>query len=376
MFDKLTKIVKFVVIMKHNNHELYMRRALELAKLAIGHTSPNPAVGAIIVNNGQIIGEGWHRQYGGAHAEVNAINSVADKKLLPNSTIYVTLEPCAHWGKTPPCCDLIIAHKIPCVVIGTIDPFAKVDGQGIRRMKKAGIEVITNILEKECKQINAPFFTTHTLKRPYIILKWAQTADRYMDIIRTAETPSKWFTGNGCRAIVHRMRSQNNAIMVGTNTVILDNPTLTTRSYFGKNPIRITIDKNLILPVTANIFDNQAQTILFTTTENIQKAIDKFAHQTNITVLPLNYSTETLPQIITHLYNNNIQSLIVEGGPTLLNSFISQKLFDKVVIFESPQTLTQIYNSSESAGLHAPILNISSKEEINSKKFGCKILVL
>jgi diaminohydroxyphosphoribosylaminopyrimidine deaminase / 5-amino-6-(5-phosphoribosylamino)uracil reductase len=224
-------------------HQKYIKRCIELAKNGLGTTYPNPLVGSVIVYNEEIIGEGWHRKSGEPHAEVNAINSVKDKSLLSKSTIYVSLEPCSHFGKTPPCCDLIIANKIPNVVIGTIDPFAKVSGSGIKKLIEAGKNVTIGILEDECKELNKRFFTFHTKKRPYIILKWAESSAGFIAPIFKEKQEPIWITNSFSRQLVHKWRSEEQAILVGTQTVLDDNPKLNTRDWNGQNPIRIILDR-------------------------------------------------------------------------------------------------------------------------------------
>ena len=242
-------------------HEKYIKRCIELAKNGLGTTYPNPLVGSVIVYNKEIIGEGWHQKAGDGHAEVNAINSVKNKSLLSKATIYVSLEPCSHFGKTPPCCDLIIANDIPNVVIGTIDPFAKVAGNGIKKLLEAEKNVTIGILEDECNELNKRFFTFHTKKRPYIILKWAESQDGFIAPLKREKQESVWITNEFSRQLVHKWRSEEEAILVGTNTVMEDNPTLTVRDWIGTNPIRIVLDQNNRITKEFHIFDNQAKTL-------------------------------------------------------------------------------------------------------------------
>jgi diaminohydroxyphosphoribosylaminopyrimidine deaminase/5-amino-6-(5-phosphoribosylamino)uracil reductase len=225
---------------------IFMKRCLELASKAEGMTYPNPMVGSVIVHEGKIIGEGFHLKAGGPHAEVNAINSVSDKSKLKDSTLYVNLEPCSHFGKTPPCADLIIANSVPRVVIGTLDTSEKVSGQGLSRLKNAGCEVITGVLEKECRRLNRRFFTFHEKNRPYITLKWAQSADGYLDMIRTSDqnTGPNWITGNPERVLVHRWRAGEQAILVGAGTLRVDNPKLNVREWTGNNPLRLVLSSS------------------------------------------------------------------------------------------------------------------------------------
>ncbi len=323
------------------NETKFMKRALQLAKLGEAEAAPNPMVGAVIVCDGVIIGEGFHQKCGGPHAEVNAVNSVLDKELLAKSTIYVTLEPCSHWGKTPPCADLIIDSKIKKVVIGTIDPFSQVSGRGVQKLKDAGIEVITGVLEDECVSLNAAFFTFHTKKRPYIILKWAQSSDGYIG----AKIPSSkplWFTNYACRVLVHKQRAHSGAVMVGSDTVVSDNPELTVRAFVGKNPLRVTIDRDLKLSDSFNFFDNQAPSLLFTSPQNLENAQKKHP---NTKILPITSSMGSqLPvqQVVDSLYTSGVQSLIVEGGAKLLGEFITAGLWDAAYIYTGAKTLAEV----------------------------------
>jgi diaminohydroxyphosphoribosylaminopyrimidine deaminase/5-amino-6-(5-phosphoribosylamino)uracil reductase len=245
--------------------EKYMKRCLELARFGLGNVAPNPMVGAVIVYNGFIIGEGYHQKYGGAHAEVNAINSVRDKSLLDKSTLYVNLEPCSHFGKTPPCADLIVERKIPKVVIGTMDTFEKVSGRGAAILEKNGIKVCRGCLEKESREINKRFFTFHEKKRPYVILKWAETADGFIDRVREpGQTEPSWITDEIARMLVHKWRTEEQSIMIGTHTAMMDNPRLNVRSWTGKNPVRIVLDRELKLSSVLHIFDQSQPTLVFT----------------------------------------------------------------------------------------------------------------
>ena len=258
------------------NHEVYMRRCLELATLGCGNVAPNPMVGAVLVFNDRVIGEGYHQKYGEAHAEVNCIDSVAeaDKKLISSSTLYVSLEPCAHFGKTPPCADLIIQHKIPRVIIGCRDPFKEVDGKGIEKLKAAGVHIETGILEDDCRELNKRFFSFHTKQRPYVILKWAQTADGFIaatnhppgerTLKESAEKKERLHISNEySNRLVHKWRSEEAAILIGTNTALLDDPELTTRLWPGRSPVRLILDMDLRLPAHLKIFDRSVRTIVF-----------------------------------------------------------------------------------------------------------------
>jgi len=244
--------------------QLFMQRCLDLALLGIGDVAPNPMVGCVIVHEGIVIGEGYHEKYGGPHAEVNAILSVKNPELLAHSTLYVSLEPCAHFGKTPPCSDLIIKNQIPKVVIGTVDPFAEVSGKGIERMRKSGIEVEVGVLEKKCRNLNRRFFTFHEKKRPYIILKWAQTLDGFIDTDRTETQHPTWITNALSKRLVHKQRSEESAILIGTNTAEYDNPALTVREWTGSQPIRMVIDRLGRLDSSLQIFDGIVPTWVFT----------------------------------------------------------------------------------------------------------------
>ncbi|MBQ5749814.1 MAG: bifunctional diaminohydroxyphosphoribosylaminopyrimidine deaminase/5-amino-6-(5-phosphoribosylamino)uracil reductase RibD [Bacteroidaceae bacterium] len=314
-----------------NIDELYMQRCLQLAGMAEGHTSPNPMVGAVVVCDGRIIGEGYHRRCGEPHAEVNAIASVHDKSLLSRSTIYVSLEPCSHYGKTPPCCDLIIASRIPRVVVGCLDPFPEVSGRGVRRLRDNGIEVITGILEQECWWLNRKFMTFHSLHRPYITLKWAQSSDGYIDREREAHEKATIFSTPTTRAWSHRLRATNDAIIVGTNTVITDNPSLTTRYWSGKNPLRITIDRHGRIPACATILDGSTPTLVINEECNG------------------NTENATIDTLFNYLRERNIHSLIVEGGRELLQTFIDSNMWDEARIEITPTTLGN--------GIKAPRIN-------------------
>ena len=303
-----------------------MQRCLQLATNGIGNVAPNPLVGALVVHQETIIGEGYHIQFGGPHAEVNAINAVVDKEMLKQSTLYVNLEPCSHFGKTPPCASLIVEMGIPRVVIGMQDPFADVNGNGIAVLKKAGVEVICNVLKAECQELNKRFVTFHTKKRPYIILKWAQTRDGFIDKERTTdEAIINWITDDHTRLLVHKWRAEEQAIITGTNTIMKDNPQLTVRDWAGKNPLRLIIDKDLKVAMNAKVFSQDAKTIIFNAKRNLI--------QDRIEYVMLDFSQDILPQIMLFLYNRNMQSLIVEGGRILLQSFIDANLWDEARIF-------------------------------------------
>ena len=339
-----------------NSHEKYMKRCLDLAVQGLGNVAPNPMVGCVIVYNGEIIGEGYHQKYGEAHAEVNAINSVKDKELLKRSTLYVNLEPCSHFGKTPPCADLIIEYKIPAVVIGSIDSNILVSGKGIKKMEAAGIAVTVGISEAECRNLNKRFFTYQEKKRPYIILKWAQTSDGFIDVKRHEESTSKpiQISNSDSKKLLHLWRSQEQAIMIGTNTALFDNPQLTVREVKGKNPLRITIDKWLRIPKHFYLFDRSTPTLVFTTSDE--------PYQPNLEFVKINFEQDIIPQILNELYKRNIQSLIVEGGENILNSFIDSDLWDSARVFISDKKLEK--------GVNAPLIKKEPvvKENISGDK--------
>lgn len=309
--------------------ESFMQRCLDLALLGMGEVAPNPMVGCVIVHKGRIIGEGYHQKFGQAHAEVNAIHAVLSPEWLAQSTLYVSLEPCAHFGKTPPCADLIIKSGIPHVVIGTVDPFVKVAGAGIERMQKAGIKVEVGVLEQQCRELNRRFFTFHNQKRPYIILKWAQTLDGFMDTDRTETQHPTWITNAICKRLVHKQRSQESAILIGTNTAAYDNPALTVREWTGHQPIRMVLDRRLRLDHRLLIFDQKAPTWIFTR--------DEHADAQNLQYIRLDYTTDILPQIMSALYEHQVLSLIVEGGSILLNSFLKAGLWDEAFVYTGNQ---------------------------------------
>ena len=306
---------------EYTRDEVYMARCLQLARFGIGNAAPNPMVGAVIVYNNKIIGEGYHRKCGEAHAEVNAVASVKDESLLENSTMYVSLEPCSHWGRTPPCAELIIQKRIPRVVIGVVDPFSKVSGRGIAMLRKAGVEVKTGVLEKECSDLNRRFFTFQNYNRPYIILKWAQTEDGFIDHIRPSDhniSPLK-ISSEISMIEVHKMRSEESAIMVGTNTAIADNPKLNVRKWDGKSPIRILVDRFGRVSATSALMDGSVPTLVFTEKANYK------VESENLKYIRLESTVNDVYLILKELASENIQSLIVEGGSKLLQSFIDRK---------------------------------------------------
>ncbi len=322
-----------------SNHETYIKRCIEIGKNGLGSTRPNPMVGAVIVHNNKIIGEGFTSAYGGSHAEVNAIHSVSDQTLLKSCTLYVTLEPCSHFGKTPPCSDLIIKHNIPNVVIGCIDDNEQVAGRGITKLRKHGCHVTVGVLEKECRVHHKRFFTFHNKKRPYIILKWAATTDGFIAPETKDNKKPVWITNSYSRQLVHKWRTEEQAILVGTNTVKQDNPTLTARDWKGNHPVRVVIDKTNKLSKTLNIFNSDAPTICIDNTI-------------------VDFSKPIAKQICDTLYKHGINSIIIEGGTQTIQTFIDENLWDEARIFTG--------NNLFSSGTQAPEFtgNLISEETI------------
>lgn len=340
-----------------------MYRCLELAKLAAGNVAPNPMVGAVLVNDGEIIGEGYHQKFGEAHAEVNCINSVRgeDKHLIAKSTLYVSLEPCSHFGKTPPCTDQIIKNKIPKVVIACKDVYKEVDGKGSKNLQKCGIEVITGVLEKECTELNKRFFTFHQKQRPYIILKWAESANNKIGISPLPSpsrlllgerelTPRTFISNEYSNRLVHKWRSEEAAILVGTNTALSDDPLLTTRLWHGNNPIRLVIDMNHRLPPHLKIFNKESRTIIFNKHKN--------GDEGNLTFYKIN-GEDVLTQILRSLHELQIQSVLVEGGAKLIQSFIDAGLWDEARIICNEQLI--IENGIDAPGLKNSVLQKQEK---------------
>ena len=315
-----------------NKHEKYINRCIELAKNGLGTTYPNPLVGSVIVYEDKIIGEGWHKKAGKAHAEVNAINSVEDKTLLSKATIYVSLEPCSHFGKTPPCADLIVTHKIPNVVIGTVDPNEKVAGKGIAKLLEAGINVTVGILEEQCNDLNKRFFTFHNKKRPYIILKWAETADGFiapsklLKQVQHDKLKPVWITNKYSRQLVHKWRTEEQAILVGTKTVLDDNPSLTARDFSGYNPVRIVLDKSGKIDTKFHVKDNSVKTIFLTENESLISSENCIYEQCS-------FDENLIENTLNILVKHQIQSVIIEGGSKTLQSFIDKNLWDEARIF-------------------------------------------
>lgn len=328
----------------NSSHISHMQRALTIAEKGLGSVSPNPMVGCVIVKDGEIIAEGYHQKYGEAHAEVNAIQQLPNTIHPSECTLYVTLEPCSHYGKTPPCCDLIISKGFKKVVVCNTDSNPLVGGKGIERMQKAGIEVITGILEKEGRFLNRRFFTFHEKKRPYILLKWAQTADGFISQWPLPATKSdNWISGPEAQKAVHQMRSEEDAILVGKQTVLADNPALTTRLVNGKNPVRLVIAEELAFDPTLAVFDMEARTLIFNEKENKKAG--------NCEWIQVNFEENGLGQILDHLTRQNIASFIVEGGSQTLNSFIKSNLWDEMHVFVNP-------NKSFGTGIKAPVANL------------------
>lgn len=314
----------------------FMERCLQLARKGEGFTKPNPLVGAVIVHNDRIIGEGFHRHYGEAHAEVNAIASVKESSLLPESTLYVSLEPCAHFGKTPPCAALVIDKKIPRVVVATVDPNPKVSGKGIAMMREQGIEVVTGMMEEEARALNRFFFVNQLYNRPFLILKWAQSNDGFMDHHRTAgDGKAPVIISNTLtHSIVHKLRTEVQGIMVGTQTALLDNPQLTARKWFGDNPTRVVIDRENKIPANSALFDPSAPTIVFTAS-----IPDNYRQKENVKYIEIDFSGDLNLQIIEKLFDEKIYSLLIEGGARLLSSFIAKEMWDEAYVEVSEKKL-------------------------------------
>lgn len=339
------------------NHEKYIQRCLQLAKNGIGTTRPNPSVGAVIVHKNKIIGEGFTSPYGGPHAEVNAINSVQNQELLKETTIYVTLEPCSHHGKTPPCADLIIEKGIPNIVIGSVDTNSLVAGKGIERLKKAGRNVIVGVCEEACKEHHKRFFTVQNKKRPYIILKWAETKDGFIAPLTKDEQKPVWISNAYSQQLVHKWRSKEHAILVGTNTVIADNPSLTVRSWSGNNPVRIIIDKNLRIPSGATVLNGVVKTIVLVDRKEIRETRNE---KQEVFYEEIDFSSRVAEEICDVLHKHQIQSVIIEGGAQTLQTFIEANLWDEARVF--------IGDVNFGAGVKHPVFNakLSSEEKITN----------
>jgi diaminohydroxyphosphoribosylaminopyrimidine deaminase/5-amino-6-(5-phosphoribosylamino)uracil reductase len=340
---------------KHDHHsdEFFMQRAMELALLGRGHVSPNPLVGSVIVHEGKIIGEGWHKKYGEPHAEVNAVNDVKDQHLLKDCVIYVSLEPCSHVGKTPPCCDLLIHHRFKKVIVANVDPNPLVNGGGLHKLREAGIEVITGILENKGRELNKRFFTYMEKQRPYIILKWAETADGF---IARKNFDSRWISDEFSRQLVHKWRTEEDAVLVGMRTAQYDNPQLNVRDWTGRNPVRIVIDRFLKLGEKSNLFDGSQKTLCY----NVLKHED-FQNFSLIRIEEENF----LQHLLNDLYKQKIQSVIVEGGAQTLQGFIDLALWDEARVFISPQKFE--------SGIKAPSFAGTLEDECKLKKDWLKI---
>lgn len=325
----------------------YMHMCLQLAEQAFGNTYPNPMVGCVIVHNSCVIGQGYHHKAGEPHAEVLAIESVQNKALLSESTLYVNLEPCAHYGKTPPCSLAIIQHNIPRVVIGCIDTFSKVAGKGIEMLRNAGIEVVVGILEQESKILNKRFFTYHEQKRPYVILKWAQTQDGFIDIAPELKLQRKglWITDDICKTLVHTWRTQEQAILIGTNTAEIDNPQLTARLVQGSQPLRLVIDMNNRLPEQLYVKDGSVPTVIYTS--NVIHSSKQ-----NVEYVTVSQHTNIWQQIFQDLYEREIQSVIIEGGALILEDCIQHNIWDEMRVFTGPITFVK--------GVAAPYINMQA----------------
>ncbi len=332
----------------HHPENIFMQRAFDLALNGAGYVSPNPLVGCVIVHKGTIIGEGYHKKFGEAHAEVNAVNSVGDKSLLRESTVYVTLEPCSHFGKTPPCADLLVRHEVRKVVIANVDSNPLVGGKGIARLKAASIEVVTGVMEGEGRNLNKRFFTFIEQKRPYIILKWAQTSDGF---IARSDFDSKWISNDLSRQLVHRWRAEEAAILVGKNTALYDDPQLNVRHWTGPDPVRLILDRNLSLPSHLKIFTDQRRTIVY----NLHKTVS----EGNVEYVKLD-NDSFIQGLLQNLYERGLQSVIIEGGSKTLSEFIETNLWDEVRVFTSPTRF--------GSGIAAPKISgrIVSEENIDT----------
>lgn len=328
-----------------------MQRCITLAKKGLGTTYPNPLVGSVVVLNNKIIGEGWHKKAGESHAEVIAIQNVPDQSLLANATIYVSLEPCSHFGKTPPCADLIIRSGIKNVVVGCLDPNPKVAGQGIVKLKNAGCNVTTGVLEQECQQLNARFFTSYLKNRPYLILKWAQSVDNFIAPQQKLEQAPVWLTNKASRQLVHKWRTQEQAILVGTRTALEDNPSLTARDWQGESPLRVIIDLQHKLPGNLEVFNTKAPTLIVANTLGAIKG-------EHIEYLTVTKNQEVLPRILDALHAKQIQSVIIEGGSFTLNQFIAANLWDEARVFTANKTLK--------SGVKAPNFNTNQHSVVQA----------
>lgn len=330
-----------------HSHEHYMERCLKLAKSGAGKVAPNPMVGCVIVYKDQIIGEGFHEQFGGPHAEVNAIRNVQDAQLLKESTLYVSLEPCNHQGKTPPCTDLIIEKEIPYVIVACLDENPLVKGKGIQKLILNGTDVKVGVLEKQAQDLNKRFFTCVCKNRPYIILKWAQSDDGFIDHDRDEKDERTIISSPESQLLVHQWRSETAAIMVGTNTVISDNPQLTVRLLEGKNPVRLTFDRQKRIPSSAKILDGTAPTLIFT------EGAHYYTDQAEF--IPIDFLNNPLAQAMHILHERKLESVLVEGGAALINKFMEQNLWDEARVFIATKKI--------GSGVKAPVININFTNE-------------
>ena len=343
---------------------VFMQRCLQLARKGEGYTRPNPMVGAVVVYRDRIIGEGYHRQFGGAHAEVNAIMAVKEKSLLANSTLYVSLEPCSHHGKTPPCTELIIESKIPHVVVAVKDPNPAVSGRGIAMLREQGIGVTQGVLETEARELNSMFFVNQQYHRPYVILKWAQSKDGYMDHTRTSlqDKMPALISNRLTHTIVHNIRTQVQGILVGTNTALLDNPQLTVRKWHGQNPVRIVIDRENKIPISAALFDGKVLTIVF----NAAPRTENLLHE-RVKQIGIDFRGDTNQQILQSLYLEGIYSLMVEGGARLLSSFIEKNMWDEAYVEKSATMLHSGTKAPEIQGKEISIKNYLGARQFHLK---------
>ncbi|WP_430811489.1 MULTISPECIES: bifunctional diaminohydroxyphosphoribosylaminopyrimidine deaminase/5-amino-6-(5-phosphoribosylamino)uracil reductase RibD [unclassified Carboxylicivirga] len=336
--------------------EKYMQRCLQLAQMAEGNTYPNPMVGSVIVHNGAIIGEGYHQKAGEPHAEVNAVRSVKDKSLLKEATLYVNLEPCAHYGKTPPCSKMIIEHEIPRVVVGCIDSYSEVAGKGVTMMQKAGVEVVTGVMEQECLALNRRFFTFHNKKRPYIILKWAETQDGFIDIDRKEANYGQptWITNAWARRAVHQQRATEQAILVGTQTALKDNPSLTVRDWVGHQPLRCVIDRKGILRSDTHLLNRQHKTVIYNSLKTLADGMNEY--------VKLDESGDWFSLILNDLWQRGVQSLIVEGGRSTLQQCIDQNLWDEAFRYVGDVVFQQGVEAPQFRGVLKQQLNFGSSQ--------------
>ena len=338
--------------------KVFIDRCFQLAEMGAGKVSPNPMVGAVVVVDNKIIGEGYHKKYGSAHAEVNAINSVTDKELLKKATVYVSLEPCSHYGKTPPCAKLLIDSKIKKCVIANHDPNPKVAGKGIKMLQDAGIEVICGVEEQKGRFLNRRFFCNQEKKRPYIILKIAQSKDGYIDINNYNSKKGRetyWITNDFAKVWVHKMRAENDAFMVGANTIINDDCQLNTRYYAGKNPIRLVYDRDLTIPMTKYFFDNSQKTLIFNNFRTSIDNLDEVFQKQNTEYVKIHNQSEYLQEILMFLYNIGVSSLVVEGGRKLLDKFLTQNVWDEVLLFTGAEQFHK--------GIKAPSIDLRFKKD-------------